>query len=155
LAFLVVYFLINTTLKDPGFLPQGQDSPETKQLILDLVENNSLNRHSFCATCLVYLSFFFFLFITTKIKIKVKRPLRSKHDRETNRCCALFDHYCPWVYTSVGYKNHRNFFVFLSAATLAQGLYAILGIICIFSFPFSFSFFFSFFKNSINFCFFF
>lgn len=43
---------------------------------------------------------------------EIARPLRSKHDRFTDRCVLKFDHYCPWVGTAVGAKNYNDFFMF-------------------------------------------
>nr|XP_034970104.1 probable palmitoyltransferase ZDHHC12 isoform X1 [Zootoca vivipara]XP_034970105.1 probable palmitoyltransferase ZDHHC12 isoform X1 [Zootoca vivipara]XP_034970106.1 probable palmitoyltransferase ZDHHC12 isoform X1 [Zootoca vivipara]XP_034970107.1 probable palmitoyltransferase ZDHHC12 isoform X1 [Zootoca vivipara] len=33
------------------------------------------------------------------------KPLRAKHCRIINRCVSGFDHYCPFIYNSVGYRN--------------------------------------------------
>ena len=61
---------------------------------------------------------------------QIHKPLRSKHDRFSNRCVARYDHYCPWVYNVVGLKNHRMFVIYLTFSLILQGLYATLAFIC-------------------------
>jgi len=46
------------------------------------------------------------------------KPPRSHHCREYNRCVLKLDHYCPWVYNAVGYRNHKFFILFLFYASL-------------------------------------
>lgn len=41
---------------------------------------------------------------------EIVKPLRSKHDRVTNRCVASFDHYCPWMSVAIGELNYFEFF---------------------------------------------
>jgi len=36
---------------------------------------------------------------------RLVRPLRAKHCRVMNRCVKHFDHYCPYIYNDVGYRN--------------------------------------------------
>ena len=55
----------------------------------------------------------------------VSRPKRSKHCRIRRKCVLLFDHYCPFVGTTVGLYNYRYFYLFLLSLTLAE-----LGFIC-------------------------
>lgn len=44
---------------------------------------------------------------------KVIRPLRSKHCKIANKCIYKFDHFCPYVYNTVGRDNYRYFFSLL------------------------------------------
>jgi palmitoyltransferase len=46
------------------------------------------------------------------------KPPRSHHCREFNRCVLKLDHYCPWVYNAVGYRNHKFFILFLLYSSL-------------------------------------
>jgi hypothetical protein len=43
----------------------------------------------------------------------VKKPLRSKYCASSGYVVARMDHYCVWLNSAVGYKNHRTFIVFL------------------------------------------
>lgn len=45
------------------------------------------------------------------------KPPRSHHCKELGRCVLKMDHYCPWVYNAVGYRNHKYFVLFLIYAT--------------------------------------
>uniref|UniRef100_A0A6B2LPN9 Palmitoyltransferase n=1 Tax=Arcella intermedia TaxID=1963864 RepID=A0A6B2LPN9_9EUKA len=40
---------------------------------------------------------------------KIKKPIRSKHCKESGYCIGRFDHYCTWTANAVGYKNHHKF----------------------------------------------
>ena len=62
--------------------------------------------------------------------LQLHKPLRSKHDRFSDRCVARFDHYCPWVYNVVGLKNHRMFVIYLTSSLILQAIYASLAFIC-------------------------
>jgi ankyrin repeat protein len=44
---------------------------------------------------------------------RIVRPLRSKHCRIQKQCILLFDHYCPFVGTTIGAYNYRYFYGFL------------------------------------------
>ncbi|XP_067898906.1 uncharacterized protein [Heterodontus francisci] len=46
------------------------------------------------------------------------KPLRSKHCHVTNRCVEYFDHYCPYIYNDVGYRNRIYFLGFLAIMCL-------------------------------------
>lgn len=46
------------------------------------------------------------------------RPLRSKFDKYSGACILVFDHYCPFVGTSIGLYNYRYFYAFLLTMTL-------------------------------------
>jgi len=108
LAIAVVYNLAKTVLSDPGFIPLPPTLAAAKPVVFELLEKGRFDRANFCITCLI------------------RKPLRSKHDRVSDRCCAMFDHYCPWVYNAVGINNIRYFFFFLVSATLAEIIYPIL-----------------------------
>ncbi|XP_061106696.1 uncharacterized protein LOC133134510 [Conger conger] len=104
LANALMWFLfLKASLMDPGFLPR--DSKEYDQAIRQAVHceawrqgKNPLLR--LCHTC------------------HIVRPLRAKHCRATNRCVEQFDHYCPYIYNTVGRRNRTYFLGFLSSMSL-------------------------------------
>ncbi|XP_064199774.1 uncharacterized protein LOC135259362 isoform X1 [Anguilla rostrata] len=100
---LMWFFFLKASLMDPGFLPR--DSKEYDQAIRQAVHcegwrqgRNPLLR--LCHTC------------------HIVRPLRTKHCRVTNRCVEHFDHYCPYIYNTVGRRNRTYFLGFLSSMSL-------------------------------------
>ena len=54
---------------------------------------------------------------------EIARPLRSKHDRFTNRCVEKFDHFCPWIGTAVGSKNYREFFALIACGMICMNIW--------------------------------
>ena len=40
-------------------------------------------------------------------------PARARYDIYLDRVVCRFDHYCPWLYNTIGLRNHRSFLVFL------------------------------------------
>jgi len=56
---------------------------------------------------------------------KLWKPHRSHHDKTTKRIVLNMDHYCPWVFNTVGFANRKFFllFVFYCWVTL---LFAVL-----------------------------
>lgn len=91
---------------DPGTLPKN--TPEYEHAIRQMAfydawrQNdggyNPLNR--LCHTC------------------RLVKPPRAKHCKITNRCVRHFDHYCPYIYNTVGFKNRHYFAGFTTAITL-------------------------------------
>jgi hypothetical protein len=88
ITFLGYFYLL---FSDPGFLIKDLDNE--KQEYLKTIEDGLDYR--ICPTC------------------HIRKPIRSKHCAETNKCIAKFDHYCPWLCNSIGVKNHRVFFIWM------------------------------------------
>ncbi|KAJ1410896.1 DHHC palmitoyltransferase-domain-containing protein [Ochromonadaceae sp. CCMP2298] len=43
----------------------------------------------------------------------VRKPVRSKYCVRRRCVVARFDHFCGWLNTTIGFRNHRTFVVFL------------------------------------------
>eukprot|EP00927_Polykrikos_kofoidii_P065601 TRINITY_DN6133_c0_g1_i1.p1 TRINITY_DN6133_c0_g1~~TRINITY_DN6133_c0_g1_i1.p1 ORF type:complete len:716 (+),score=94.73 TRINITY_DN6133_c0_g1_i1:166-2148(+) len=50
------------------------------------------------------------------------KPDRAHFCRVTNRCVLRMDHYCPWLGNTIGFKNHKFFFLFLLYASGTCGM---------------------------------
>lgn len=50
----------------------------------------------------------------------VLKDLRTKYCAQTGGCIEEFDHYCPWLNTSIGKKNHRQFFILVVVEWITQ-----------------------------------
>ncbi|CDZ96517.1 palmitoyltransferase akr1 [Phaffia rhodozyma] len=100
LLFFVAYILCaynfyRAISLDPGTTPQLESDAEIKEVVEELTNQGKFNGTNFCIICMA------------------RKPLRSKHDRITDRCIARFDHYCPWIWNAVGSNNHRQFLLFV------------------------------------------
>ncbi|CAF0707847.1 unnamed protein product [Brachionus calyciflorus] len=102
-SFYSISFLFVTTLSwynfyksyvtDPGSL--GNNKEAKKMTIIKLVEQNEFTLDQFCSSCII------------------RKPIRSKHCAECDRCIAKFDHHCPWVDNCIGDGNLKYFIGFL------------------------------------------
>lgn len=80
----------------------------TQQLdtILKMAEvDGFFDAKHFCSTCLI------------------RKPLRSKHCSQCNKCVARFDHHCVWVANCIGAKNHIQFVWFLVSIVINLMIY--------------------------------
>jgi palmitoyltransferase len=84
---------------NPGYLSANRD--QMKKTILQFVEQNEFSLENFCTSCII------------------RKPLRSKHCTECDRCVAKFDHHCPWVDNCVGQDNLKYFLGFVCSAPVA------------------------------------
>ncbi|KAI1006178.1 Palmitoyltransferase [Podosphaera aphanis] len=91
---LCAYFYSCTMIYEPGFIPKP-GLTQQKAVIDELLSVWKFDEQNFCIHCLV------------------RKPLRSKHCKQCNRCVAKHDHHCPWVFNCVGANNHRHFLLYL------------------------------------------
>jgi len=93
---------------DPGILPRSPPPPSTEHL--PRTRNVEVNGHMvvvrYNETCNFY------------------QPPRAHHCSVLNDCIERFDHYCPWVGTTVGKRNYRFYLLFVFSSS----------ILCIFTF---------------------
>ena len=99
---LCAYNFFRAISLDPGTCPKPASDAELKSIIEDLASEGRLNGQTFCIQCMA------------------RKPLRSKHCRVCDKCVARHDHHCPWVWNCIGYKNHRQFLLFVT--TLVMGI---------------------------------
>ncbi|CAF3361176.1 unnamed protein product [Rotaria socialis] len=89
---------------DPGIITEN-NREQSYRVIIQLIEQNLFGYETFCMTCLV------------------RRPMRSKHCRDCDKCIAKFDHHCPWIDNCVGEKNLGYFTGFIFFTPLCLYLY--------------------------------
>ncbi|XP_032870954.1 probable protein S-acyltransferase 23 isoform X1 [Amblyraja radiata] len=107
---LMWYLFLKASVMDPGFLLRDcekYDHALRQAVYFDQWEQGKNPLSRLCHTC------------------HIVRPLRSKHCRVTNRCVEYFDHYCPYIYNDVGYRNRNYFLGFLATMCLnsVMGVY--------------------------------
>ncbi|XP_038682363.1 probable protein S-acyltransferase 23 isoform X3 [Tripterygium wilfordii] len=117
LAFVSLIMLYKCSSKDPGYIKTSGDlggDGDTEDPLLNVDLNNSTvwmgNWSQLCPTC------------------KIIRPVRSKHCHACNRCVEQFDHHCPWISNCVGKRNKKDFFIFITVATLTSFLAAVVAV---------------------------
>ncbi len=84
ISWFSLFFIAATTMSwynfyksykaDPGVLRTNRD--QMNKTILQFVEQNEFSIESFCTACII------------------RKPLRSKHCADCDRCVAKFDHHC-------------------------------------------------------------
>eukprot|EP01080_Neovahlkampfia_damariscottae_P002799 gene2799-4207_t len=101
ICFILMVVLVSwffSTFLDPGFIPLGSFKDSD---LLEFIEKGIATQKKFCEKCFIM------------------KPLRSKHDKHSDRCVGRFDHFCIWTNRSVGFRNHRPFMVFIYSIGIA------------------------------------
>ena len=88
---------------DPGIIPRAPP-PQENVDHLSRTRNVEVNGHMvvvrYNETCNFY------------------QPPRAHHCSVLNDCIERFDHYCPWVGTTIGKRNYRFYLVFVFSSSL-------------------------------------
>ncbi|AGO14181.1 AaceriAER388Cp [[Ashbya] aceris (nom. inval.)] len=94
--FAGVLFLLTKLLQsDPGYIPPEKDHNQIRATIHELLRIGKYDSKNFCTHSWI------------------RRPLRAKYKRFANSVIMRYDHYCPWIYNYVGFRNHKLFIYFI------------------------------------------
>jgi ankyrin repeat protein len=136
-------FLYKTTTADPGFIPRGWDTYNSKRKDKDTsnkeVDEESRiegavggkgqhllgHQHKALDSPALWAGNWNQLCVSCRIV----RPLRAKHCSVTDRCIELFDHFCPWVGNAIGKGNRHYFLALLWLNLYAAIASSIIGVI--------------------------
>ena len=119
-----VYFWAKASFKDPGFLVFHRKSNNLSDASFEVVPKEGMEKlRSDYETALAGADMSKSLCLTCEII----RPLRSKHCSVCDKCCAGFDHHCPWVNNCVGRRNYGYFLMFLICTVFTSISFNILG----------------------------
>jgi DHHC palmitoyltransferase len=129
LLLMVGWCYLRVRLTNPGNIPRIHNltvdelhALESGSLHLDLLEGlkqlaskeiiacELSGAPKYCQTCQIY------------------RPMRTSHCRETGRCVAKFDHYCPLLSSAIGAGNYKYYLHFLVYMCLLAIYLQIMGI---------------------------
>ncbi|CAD7963383.1 unnamed protein product [Amoebophrya sp. A120] len=110
LQLLYCYYLCIFT--DPGGIPDTalwghfyeNKGDEVRKVVFETKKDGEL-RH--CKWCTKY------------------KPDRAHHCRVLGRCVLRMDHHCPWVYNTIGYGNHKYFYLLLFNSSAVLWLIAL------------------------------
>jgi palmitoyltransferase len=83
-----VYNYGRSVCSDPGTPPEWKE-------MTDLVDESDAPKPRQCGKC------------------KRVKPTRAHHCSVCRRCVLKMDHHCPWINNCVGFRNYRNFCLFM------------------------------------------
>lgn len=102
------YCFFKAMFINPGYVPIPSDSSAVLEQVKDLLRIGKFDTENFC------------------VNTFIRKPLRSKFSKVSNRLIARFDHYCPWVYNDIGVRNHKLFVTYVYSLVLAIILFSLL-----------------------------
>ncbi|CAG9463311.1 unnamed protein product [Pedinophyceae sp. YPF-701] len=111
--------LYKTTTADPGVISPGIGEARPSKEDPELFEPN---QYSFRGSPALWRGNWGQICVSCRIV----KPLRSKHCAVRDRCIEVFDHYCPWVGTTVAKGNRHYFLAFLWTGLATMVLGAVL-----------------------------
>lgn len=107
---LMSYCFFKAMFINPGFVPVPSDAAVVLAQVKELIRIGQFDTEHFCVNSFI------------------RKPLRSKYSKISNRLVARFDHYCPWVYNDIGVRNHKLFVTYVYALVVAIVLYTTLSV---------------------------
>jgi hypothetical protein len=129
LLLMVGWSYLRVRLTNPGNIPRPHNltvnelhALESGNLHMDLIDGpkqlaskqiivcEPSGVPKYCPTCQIY------------------KPMRTSHCRETGRCVAKFDHYCPLLSSAIGAGNYKYYIHFLVYMGLLAIYLQIMGI---------------------------
>lgn len=121
--------LFLTGCKDPGVIPRqpppdppGRNLPRTKEVEIregKKVRKCFLPMNGFlCTNCSFICGVVVQVTVRWNDSTNFYQPPRAHHCSVNNDCIERFDHHCPWVGTTIGRRNYRNFLLFVYSTTL-------------------------------------
>ncbi|AEY97375.1 FAER388Cp [Eremothecium gossypii FDAG1] len=91
----VVFLLTKLLQSDPGYIVPATDHNQIRATIIELLRVGKYDSKHFC------------------IHSWIRLPLRAKYKRFAHSVILRYDHYCPWIYNYIGFRNHKIFIYFI------------------------------------------
>ncbi|AMD19863.1 HCL288Cp [Eremothecium sinecaudum] len=91
----VIMLFAKLIQSDPGCIQAESDYNEIRSTMKYLIQTGKFDAKHFC------------------IHTWVRVPLRAKYKSSVNSLIARYDHFCPWIYNHVGFRNHKMFMYFV------------------------------------------
>lgn len=117
LGFLIVFFSLTCSFKDPGIVTQKSiifDDIESIDIPKGIVQNADFYKYRFCKTC------------------NLERPPKSSHCQDCGNCVKEFDHHCYMIGNCIGNRNRKAFVLFVLVG-FCKGIYNLLiSVFCLF-----------------------
>jgi len=106
---VIAWWLLAFVYTDPGVVYQKRYK-DYSELVASVGETKRpIDSRKYCTTTLV------------------RKPQRAKFDSPCGLLVAKHDHHCVWLNNAIGFKNHRNFMVFLIFQVAGQWTFSIFG----------------------------